>query len=56
MDLDYDERKQDDKFDELNRAFNPSYYTSPEVIQKLVHTDRCDIWSIGAILYTIISG
>jgi serine/threonine protein kinase len=29
---------------------------SPEVILKLPHNHKCDIWSIGIILFTMLVG
>ena len=31
------------------------YYMAPEII-KGVYDKKCDIWSIGVLLYTIVSG
>ena len=33
-----------------------SYYIAPEVISNKQYDERCDIWSIGVILYILISG
>jgi calcium-dependent protein kinase len=42
--------------DAVRKTFNPSYYNAPEVIDGKLDSTKSDIWSIGAILYTIISG
>ena len=33
----------------------PCYYTSPEAIDK-DYTDKCDVWSLGVILYIMLCG
>lgn len=38
------------------RAFNIPYYAAPEIIHNRVQNDRHDLWSVGAILYTILGG
>lgn len=37
-------------------AFNPPYYTSPEVQKGILDSDKCDMWSVGSILYSILGG
>ena len=38
-----------------NKALGTSYYIAPEVIEKNF-TEKCDIWSIGCILYAMLTG
>jgi calcium-dependent protein kinase len=39
------------------QAFNPSYYVSPEQLSNRdSDSDKIDSWSVGALLYTMISG
>ncbi len=39
----------------LGKALGTSYYIAPEVIEK-DYNEKCDIWSIGCILYAMLTG
>lgn len=32
------------------------FYLAPEVIQKVNYNEKCDIWSIGVIMYILLTG
>lgn len=44
------------KFEKSNEAYGTLAYAAPEVIQKNAYTKTIDIWSLGVILYFLISG
>lgn len=39
----------------LNKRYGTSYYIAPEVLRG-AYTEKCDMWSIGVILYIMLSG
>ena len=44
-----------DKSTKLNLKVGTPYYIAPEVLMKS-YNDKCDIWSIGVILFILLSG
>ena len=45
----------DKKRDKLTEVMGTSYYIAPEVLRG-EYDERCDVWSIGALLYVLLSG
>jgi len=39
----------------MNQTYGTAYYIAPEVLQS-EYNEKCDIWSIGVILYILLSG
>jgi calcium-dependent protein kinase len=39
----------------MNTTHGTSYYIAPEVLHKS-YDQRCDVWSIGVMLYILLSG
>ena len=39
----------------MNQTYGTAYYIAPEVINGN-YNEKCDIWSIGVIMYILLSG
>jgi calcium-dependent protein kinase len=47
--------KKNHKSKKLKETVGTAYYIAPEVLQS-EYDEKCDTWSIGVILYTMLSG
>ena len=39
----------------MTQTYGTAYYIAPEVI-KSDYNEKCDVWSVGVILYILLSG
>ena len=40
----------------MSGPYGTIYYMAPEVAGKMQYDERCDVWSIGVILYLMLTG
>ena len=53
--LDFGNSRQMGKNEAMRGVYGTAYYVAPEVLQG-DYDEKCDIWSIGIILYMLLSG
>ena len=53
--IDFGTSTEFDKKQNMKQTFGTFYYIAPEVLNH-DYTEKCDIWSIGAIMYTMLVG
>jgi|LauGreDrversion4_2_1035121.scaffolds.fasta_scaffold461103_1 serine/threonine protein kinase len=54
--IDFGLGKQFDKDSNISGVVGTSYYVAPEVLERKTYGASCDCWSLGVILYVILSG
>jgi serine/threonine protein kinase len=40
----------------MRSTVGTSYYVAPEVLRKRPYTNKCDMWSLGVVLFMLLSG
>jgi len=53
--IDFGTSQEFDPDQHMNQTFGTAYYIAPEVL-KQKYDEKCDIWSIGVIMYILLTG
>jgi calcium-dependent protein kinase len=53
--IDFGTSAQFDPTKKMKQTFGTAYYIAPEVLTS-EYNEKCDVWSIGVILYILLSG
>ena len=53
--IDFGASQQFDPEQRMNKIYGTAYYIAPEIL-KSDYTEKCDVWSVGVILYILLSG
>ncbi len=40
----------------MNQLFGTAYYIAPEIVNSEKYDEKCDLWSIGVIMYILLTG
>jgi calcium-dependent protein kinase len=42
--------------EKLTDKIGTPYYIAPEILKNCSYNEKCDVWSLGVILYILLSG
>lgn len=54
--IDFGTAKKVDPEDGMKGVKGTPYYVAPEIISQMKYNEKCDIWSIGVIMYILLTG
>lgn len=40
----------------MNQLYGTAYYIAPEIVNGKTYNEKCDLWSIGVIMYILLTG
>lgn len=54
--IDFGTAQEFDPDEKMNQLFGTAYYIAPEILLSKKYDEKCDLWSIGVIMYILLTG
>jgi len=54
--IDFGSCRRNEKDELLHGVYGTSYYVAPEVLEQEGYDNRVDVWSVGVLMYILLSG
>jgi len=54
--IDFGSCRRSEKDELLHGVYGTSYYVAPEVLEQAGYNNSVDVWSVGVLMYILLSG
>ena len=54
--IDFGTAQEFDPDEKMSQLFGTAYYIAPEILLSKKYDEKCDLWSIGVIMYILLTG